>query len=345
MRKEVYRSVRRKCAAFCLIFLLSAVGMLLIGCRLAVNDREDGNYSAVIDDASVISPETEEYISRCNSLLESACGAQICIVTKSSLLGRQIEQYTENLFQELGVGSSSKDNGVLFLMAIGEDDYWALEGKGLEKTLSGGELGTILDQSVGPLFSAQNYDESARTFFDEVLKRLCALYGLSFSSIQNQGAQNGELWEENGSRWQEEPTGSGSLSSFFLIPVVYWIIRIAVILLILRVIFGVIRRAFGFGGRGGIFFWHRPPMIFPPRPPFGFRRHGAPPPPRGGGFDPRPGGFGGGFSRGGFRGGNGSPPGGGFGSRPSGFGGTSHRSSFRGGGGSSRGGGAGRGRR
>ena len=82
------------------------------------------------DYANVLSEETERYIIEQNQALAGATGAQIVIVTVDFLDGMDIEDYAYTIFNDWGIGDAEKNNGLLLLLAIGEENYWAMQGKG-----------------------------------------------------------------------------------------------------------------------------------------------------------------------------------------------------------------------
>jgi uncharacterized protein len=305
----------------CRYFLIFAVFSLLFTAPVfAVKIPEPSEALYVNDYADVISEETTRYIVEKNDYLYETTGAQIVIVTLSGLGGENIEKYAYSLFNEWGIGSAEKNNGVLFLMSIGDDDYWALQGKGLEDTLSSGILAGYLDDFAESYFASGDYDGCARSFFDAVYNNLSKQYN-------NEG--NAPYYEDK--KYEKEEPRTPSF--FSLIAGFFGFLGFAGIFVII-IIFSVIGSLFrGFGRHYHYRVYYAPRTFFPPFFFFG-NRHG----PRG------PGGFGG-FGRGGGFGG--STRGGG--GRSGGFGGSGRGGGFSGprggGGGSSRGGGAGRGRR
>jgi len=76
-------------------------------------------------------------------------------------------------------------------MSAAEDDYWAVQGKGLEDSLTSGEIGTILDESVESYFAAKDYDGAAKAFAEAVYKKLAGIYGFS-GKLPNEPAYSGK---------------------------------------------------------------------------------------------------------------------------------------------------------
>lgn len=321
------------------LLIVASISALFTGCE---NVETRVNYTLapserfyVCDNASVISEETESIIVNGGASLSEACGAQIVIVTVNGLGGKNIEKYTETVFNEWSIGDKAKNNGVLFLMSIGDDDYWAMNGAGLERSFSGGELGVILDDKVEPYFADKDYDAAALAFYNAALEKLEAVYGVTVSdtsSVNNSGVIQTQPQNQSEIYNEYPQTVGGGLTK------IMGIAAIIVVVIIFSVI-GSVFRGISRPSRG----YYRPrPRINP----FFFTHFNGPR-----GFDRRngdfrgngrggPGGFGSSNKTGGF---GGSSHGGGAGR--SGGSGRSGGGSFHGGGGSTRGGGAGRGRR
>lgn len=332
-----------------LIALLLAL-MLLATPALAVLDPDSDFY--VLDEADVLSAETEERIIYNNDLLNKACGAQLVFVTVDTTGSESIDDYCYELFNEWGIGSSTENNGFLVLLAIDDDNYYALPGSGLEKRFSAGDIKLMLDEYLEPDFAAKDYDSGVRLLFDNLFNEVSDMYSAGLTAVDpdgsgvtaNTASHTDRPVREESSETEYEIDLTPSFFAFSLFGDFFRLIRgiimaaIIILLIVLVVLFSRPRRR-----RGGMF---TPP---PPRHRTIFRmgpRPGAGPrPPH------NPGGFGGGPMGGaGHRPGNrsgsfGAGRSGGFGAGRSGGGRSGGFGGGRsGGGGGSRGGGAGRGR-
>lgn len=304
--------------------------------------------TCVMDNANILSSDTEIYITNITRALQQECGAEIGVYTVEYIGNSTMEGYAYEVFNAWGLGDADKDNGVLFLMSPGEDNYWITRGSGVEKQLSVSTLNDIFDTVTEDNWVSGNFDACAQKTVASVAEKLCRQYGITMDvDAVGRGAAAG-----NG---PQAASKDGSAAGMLLIV-------FAILLVILLIIWLSNRKRRGpppppsAGGSGGGFannlFWYsmgRSSVRRPRRPP------PPPPPPPRGGPGPRPGSFGGpGPMGGGFHTGGGSSRGGGVGrsggsfgggsfggSRPSG-GFRSSGGSFRTGGGSTRGGGAGR---
>lgn len=324
----------RLTALVCAACLFAAVSVQALA---AIPQRPENKY--VLDSAGVLSDSTERKIIRENQELFNETGAEIVIVAVDFLGGQEIDDYANDLFNDWGIGSSERNNGILLVLAIGEDNYYATSGYGLEDTFDGAKFRELLDDYLEEDFAAARYDEGVGKFFDEVLAEVESYYEHYEDGYTqaDEGDYNDTYYSEGSSpsRWRNFMGVVSGLARA--------VILLVIIIVVVRLLSGRGRGGrggppYGGGGGGGNFWtglmlgnmmgrsrrraWGAPP----------------PPPPPGGFGGPRPGGNrpGGGF--GGFGGFSGGGRSGGFGAgRSGGFGGGG----FTGGGGS-HGGGAGR---
>ena len=286
---------------------------------------------AVMDTANILSADTETYVTNLSVALQQECGAQIGVYTVEYIGNNTMEGYAYEVFNAWGLGDADKDNGVLFLMAPGEDNYWITRGSGVEKQLSVSTLNSIFDSYTEDNWVKGDYDACAQQTAAALTERLCRQYGITMDVDAVGRGETGI-----GTAAQNDSSGMGMVLIVF-----------AILLVILLIIWLSTSKRRGppppptGGGSGNNvannLFWYSMGRSAGRRT----RRPPPPPPPRRGGPGPMggPGGFhtGGGFTRGGGVG----RPGGGFsGGMGGGF--RSGGGSFRAGGGSTRGGGAGR---
>jgi uncharacterized protein len=83
----------------------------------------------------------------CRQIDEKA-HAQIAVVTIHSLDGSDIESYAVDLFHQWGVGSKSKDTGVLILYAINDHRARIEVGYGLEPILTDGKVTSFQREAI-----------------------------------------------------------------------------------------------------------------------------------------------------------------------------------------------------
>lgn len=303
----------------------------------------------VHNEGGAVSQDTAEYIEAMNASLFAQTGAQIAVDVVRTTGSEDIAEYAERTFDDLGVGSRERNNGILLVLALEnlyngapDGDYIIAWGSGFS-TSQQDDLENILFEALEDDFAAKRYDRGIRRTFDAVVEYLEGTYGVSVSTDAPDPAAMGNYQSHSGGyRSTGAAVDAGSI--------VTGLVLLVILLFLLWVILDGMRyrryrrRYYGptvVGIPRPVYypvFWGRPRR--PRRPP-------PPPPPR------RPGGTGG-FGGGSFGGGagRGSRPGGpgpgSFGGGLGGFGGGAGRGGFGGGrsggfGGGSFGGGAGRG--
>ena len=139
----------------------------------------------VNDYADVLSEETKRYIMQTNQELEQKTGAQIVVVTVTSLDGQDLESYATELFRKFGIGDSKKNNGVLLLCSTGDRKFRIEVGYGLEGALTDGKTGRIQDEYIIPYLKDDNYDEGIKNGFSAVLSEVANEYNVTIDGQIN----------------------------------------------------------------------------------------------------------------------------------------------------------------
>ncbi|WP_052429513.1 TPM domain-containing protein [Paenibacillus borealis] len=149
----------------------------------------------VNDFAAVIDQKTENYMVNYGVKLHQQTGAQVVLVTVDSTGGTSMEDYATSLFNEWGVGSADKNNGVLLLLSTQDDDYWAVPGKGLEDTLNDNVLSRILSESLEPDFAKKDYNAGARRTYGSLIQSLGGVYSETLGT-KNYVADNAGVFKQ-----------------------------------------------------------------------------------------------------------------------------------------------------
>lgn len=323
-----------------LFLSLLITALLLFICPLSAMALEvveplDSFY--VADYANVLDDVTEQNIIDRSADLAEQCGAQLVVVTLNFLSGADIEDYAYTLFNKWGIGDAEKNNGVLLLLVIGEENYWCVQGSGLESTLSSSTIGDMLYTYLEPDFAGRDYSSGVSSFCSAMYSKLQSIYGIASIDGSSNNVSSVTLPSEDKYLDNNYPKDfrTSSFSLFNFVAILFFIIFLVIIIAFLAIFSSVRRRSVRkYGnyrryGNGPII----PPHIHTVNPSNKQQPTKSSTKPRSfGGF----GGFGG--MGGSSRGGGAGRSSGGFGS--GGFGGGGGR--FGGFGGGSRGGGAGR---
>jgi len=266
-------------------FRTAVLTVLLSAAAFALDTSKLQPHGYVNDFAHVLDPRSAQELEAYCANLEQKTGAQMAIVLVDSLDGEPIEDVTNKLFQQWGVGKKSSDEGIMLLLAIKDHKQRAEIGYGLEPVITDADAGAIL-RGIRPILRQGDYGGALLAAAQEFGQQIAQSKGVTLDPARPVGpAPVGG--ERGGSGF---PPFLGLLAIFFIV------------MLILRIFRG---GGGGYGGGGGTGFLTG--MILGNL--MGGRRGWG-----GGGFGGYDGGGGGGFGGGGF---------GGFGGGDSGGGGAS----------------------
>lgn len=128
-----------------------------------------GNSSGLVNDfASVLSAEQETALENKLYSFEQGTSHEIAVAIVKNLGGDSVENYSEELFKEWGIGKKGTDNGVLLLVSIEDREMRIEVGYGLEGALVDSEAKWILDNSVAPFFKEGKYYEGISAGTDKI---------------------------------------------------------------------------------------------------------------------------------------------------------------------------------
>lgn len=160
MTKTVHPVLKKTGAV--LLTVLVLVLMAVPAFAVALPDAPTGY---VYDGANVLSSSTESYIERTGSALAEACGAEVVVATVDFTDGEDIADYAYDLFNKWGIGDKKSNNGLLILLSIGAEDYYAEPGVGLTDVFTGGVLDAMLYDYLEDDFAAKEYDSGVKKVY------------------------------------------------------------------------------------------------------------------------------------------------------------------------------------
>jgi uncharacterized protein len=140
-----------------IVLLVSSIWLIASTCAWASIPAKPQGW--VSDFAGIMSDMTKSQIDALFAEVKKSTGAEIAVVTVSSLDGMSVEEYAVSLFKKWGIGEKGKDNGVLFLIAPNERKTRIEVGYGLEPVITDGRAGEIIRETIIPFFKKGDYDQ------------------------------------------------------------------------------------------------------------------------------------------------------------------------------------------
>jgi uncharacterized protein len=183
----------------------------------------------VTDLAGVIVPESRTQLEALCTEVEQKTGAQMAIVTVTSLEAETVDNYAADLYKQLGVGSKKDNRGVLLLVAPNERKYRIEVGYGLEPVINDARAGDA-GRAMVPYLRQGNYGKAAEAGAWQLAGYIAADSGVTLS---------GQPPLQSPIRVSRDDGGIGGLGLIF------------VLIVIVVVIGSLISRGGGLGGGSG----------------------------------------------------------------------------------------------
>lgn len=134
-------------------------GLVVVGLAATAAGLEVPYLSGRVNDqAMILGDAFEEQLEEQLRVLEEETGAQVAVLTITSLEGDPIEDYSIRVVQTWKLGREGVDDGVLLLIAR-EDRRMRIEvGYGLEGALTDAQAGRIIDRLMAPRFREGDFE-------------------------------------------------------------------------------------------------------------------------------------------------------------------------------------------
>jgi uncharacterized protein len=202
----------------------------------------------VLDQANVMSTETQALILQTSQDLARQTKAQVAVVTLKTLDNQVLEDVSLGILRGWGLGDKKLNNGVLILLVESDRQSRIEVGYGLEGALTDGETGRIQDEYMLPYFKQGQYDLGLRNGYLAVIQDVAKEYKVSLSQNPDYKATPAAPVSNNG----QIPGWVKILGVFMLLSLI-WLDHRYFNGLILGLIIGSMFRGGGggFGGGGG----------------------------------------------------------------------------------------------
>ncbi|MUL35470.1 TPM domain-containing protein [Gloeocapsopsis dulcis] len=139
------------------VILLFPLSGLAVTVEAVPNPRKEyGGW--VTDMAGILSDETEAQINQMISELEAEKGTEMAVVTvPETSPAASPKTFATELFNYWGIGKQGQDNGVLFLISVGDRRVEIETGYGVEAILPDAKVGNIIDTQIIPHFKKGDF--------------------------------------------------------------------------------------------------------------------------------------------------------------------------------------------
>lgn len=160
-------------AKFLKVFLLGLGVFAFIGATAFAAAKIDIKPTGYVNDfAGVLSAGVKANLEQELTDFDKTDSTQIAVATVNSLGGSYLEEYANALFRYWGIGQVKKNNGVLLLVSLDENDRGIrIEvGYGLEGVLTDLISGQIVDNIMIPKFKDGDFDGGVRDGVEAIIQ-------------------------------------------------------------------------------------------------------------------------------------------------------------------------------
>jgi uncharacterized protein len=132
--------------------------VLLLACN---NDKQAGKSlkieDRILDRADLLTKSQEDSVFSLIKNLEQEIGSQIAVLTIDSLGGQKIEEYSLQMTENLGLGRSTHNDGVLITISVKDRKVRVEVGTGLENIIKDEIAARIIKQEIVAGFRKEKY--------------------------------------------------------------------------------------------------------------------------------------------------------------------------------------------
>ncbi|MGI5920503.1 MAG: TPM domain-containing protein [Syntrophomonadaceae bacterium] len=139
----------------------------------------------ILDEANVLSPDTEAMIISTSEELNQKTKAQVAVVTLNSLNGESLEDTSLGILRQWQLGDKELNNGLLILVVPSERKSRIEVGYGLEGALPDAKTGRIQDETMLPAFREGKYDLGIRQGYQTIVQEVAQEYNVKINAPTN----------------------------------------------------------------------------------------------------------------------------------------------------------------
>ncbi len=163
-------------------FLVAAFLLIVAVAHFAFSQTVPSLTQYVTDEAGVLSPEQQGMLEVRLKAYQDTTSNQIVVLVVNSVPGADVFSYSMSVAEKNKVGQKGKDNGIVFLVDIGDHKTWFQVGYGLEGVVTDAYASYISNQIVIPEFKSGDYYNG----IDHAITALASLIAGTFHADVNQ---------------------------------------------------------------------------------------------------------------------------------------------------------------
>ncbi|HMK43549.1 MAG TPA: TPM domain-containing protein [Dissulfurispiraceae bacterium] len=167
-------------AGFAILSVLFALAPLLFA---AMPQPPRTPEQPVVDMAGVVTDEVKSRVNAMLRTLEQKTGAEVVILTVTSLDGEGIESFSLRMAEQWRLGKKGKDNGMLLVVALTEKKYRFETGYGLEGLFPDSFLGSLGREQLVPNFKQGDYSAGIQSTAAIIAKRIADDRGVDLGEL------------------------------------------------------------------------------------------------------------------------------------------------------------------
>lgn len=151
--------------------LLNIFALLAISASALADSHIPEPNGLINDRAGLLSDREISYLSKKARDYQIESGNEVAVLFVNSIGDHSIEDYAYDVFNSWGIGSKSRDNGVLFLVAFSERKARIEVGYGFEGKLTDLECGRLVSKnsSMAQAFRRRDFAGGVRAVFDGIV--------------------------------------------------------------------------------------------------------------------------------------------------------------------------------
>ncbi len=182
-----------------------------------VPNPQQRNGTWVTDMADILSQDTERQLNQMISELEIENGTEIAVVTvPETSPAASPKAFTTELFNHWGIGKADENNGVLFLISIGDRRVEIETGYGIEPILPDAQVGQIIETKITPHFKQGDFDAGTLAGTQALVVQLGDDVNTTDTIQTNRKTTNSTTAVSSSQLSSEETFSGGTLQSLLL---------------------------------------------------------------------------------------------------------------------------------